>query len=83
MLIALVKGIHEEGTLLRKMVCWHSFVGNAGRGKNMALFYCFIIWEGHNTRWGSERRLVYLLRRQQLVVLPLVFLLRRSLSERT
>ena len=46
---------HDQGTLLRRMDCFSNFVGNTARGKNISLFYCFVIWEGNNMRWGTRR----------------------------
>ena len=40
--------------LLRRLKCFHHFIGTTGRTKNLSVFYCFIRWEGcsttHNTR---------------------------------
>lgn len=44
-----------DGTLERRLKCFNSFVGPYGRNKNMGLFYCFLVWEGKNTRWLSKR----------------------------
>jgi hypothetical protein len=44
-----------EGTKERRENCWNNFVGNKGRGKDVALFACFVIWEGKSIRWKSRR----------------------------
>lgn len=46
---------HEVGTVERRMNCFENFVGPHGRSKNLGLFYCFIAWEGKNTRWTTRR----------------------------
>jgi hypothetical protein len=43
------------GTLARRMNCFEKFVGQVGRNKDVGLFYCFVVWEGRNTRWLSKR----------------------------
>ena len=47
---ALAEHVYE-----RRMECFNSFIGNLGRGKNMPLFYCFLVWEGRGTRWTTRR----------------------------
>jgi hypothetical protein len=44
-----------EGTKERRENCWNNFVGSKGRAKDVAIFACFIIWEGRSTRWKSRR----------------------------
>ena len=39
----------------RRVECFQHFIGNPGRGKNIPLFYCFVLWEGSNTRWATRR----------------------------
>ena len=42
------------GGVERRLKCWNSFVGESGRSKNVALFYCFVLWEGCELRWASR-----------------------------
>jgi hypothetical protein len=44
-----------EHVLERRIECFQRFIGNLGRGKNIPLFYCFVLWEGTNTRWATRR----------------------------
>ena len=41
--------------LTRRMKCFDSFVGPPGKGRNVGLYYCFLLWEGNPTRLTSHR----------------------------
>jgi hypothetical protein len=47
---ALAEHVYE-----RRLECFNNFIGPLGRGKNMPLFYCFLVWEGNGTRWTTRR----------------------------
>ena len=44
-----------EVALERRIKCFSNFIGPAGKSKNMGLYYCFILWEGHPTKFTSHR----------------------------
>jgi hypothetical protein len=39
----------------RRKLCFDNFVGPHGRCKNLALYYCFILWEGKELRFLTRR----------------------------
>jgi hypothetical protein len=39
----------------RRLKCWDSFIGSYGRSKNVALFYCFVLWEDVTVIYSSRR----------------------------
>jgi hypothetical protein len=45
------RGISAE----RRVECYNNFVGKRGRGKNLGLLYCFLVWEGYQTRFPTRR----------------------------
>ena len=45
----------EEGSLARRVKCFDSFIGAEGRGKNLGVFACFIIWENKSPRFITKR----------------------------
>ncbi len=47
---ALAEHVYE-----RRLECFNNFIGPLGCGKNMPLFYCFLVWEGNGTRWTTRR----------------------------
>lgn len=40
---------------MERRKCFNNFIGPYGGNKNLGLFYCFLVWEGKNTRWLSKR----------------------------
>ena len=39
----------------RRVKCFANFIGPSGKSKNMGLYYCFLLWEGHPTKFTSHR----------------------------
>ena len=44
-----------EGNLERRLECFDNFIGAKGRSKNLGLFICFLVWEGKDYKWTSNR----------------------------
>lgn len=44
-----------EESYSRRIDCFENFVGQPGRSKDMALFYCFLLWEGRSFRWTTRK----------------------------